>query len=306
MALPATYTAFGVSESHNAVSVIGHPDKLARRDPYAIWRLYDLDDGKWYQFKPLAGIRPTSIWYGEKGEGAHVVAERGEVWAVLRDQVTKQPLPDSGSKGRKLGSPNFIRKIGERLYVCGYAGQIYTLAGKQWLHMDDGVVEKKPPTAKSLDLTGIDGSARDDLYVCGSGGFLAHWDGKAWTRIPIVTNLYLSAIRCPRKDWIIAVGDRGIVVESDGKSWQVSTIPGADELTLAAVEVYRERVFVAAEGVLFVKKGKTWEKVQHGLDAKTTFIDLRAGLGRLWTLGYQRLSSFDGKKWRAHIDPNNG
>lgn len=40
--------------------------------------------------------------------------------------------------------------------------------------------------------------------------------------------------------------------------------------------------------------------------AKTQFIRMVVGGDRLWTMGFKRVNSFDGKRWEAHPDPNNG
>src|SRR5262249_5730086 len=124
---------------------------------------------------------------------------------------------------------------------------------------------------------------------------------------PIVTNVYLSHVRCLRKDWIVAVGDRGVVVESDGTKWWMSRIPGADELTLSNVELFQGRLYVAAVEKLFARGKQDWQEVRHPLhEEKTRFVKLLLGEDKLWAMGFKRLNSFDGTTWLAHPDPNNG
>jgi len=175
-----------------------------------------------------------------------------------------------------------------------------------WVHMDAGLAE---PTGNpdSIDLESIDGTAGNDIYAVGSGGLIAHWDGMAWTRLPVLTNVYLARVRCFAKDRIVVVGNNGVVIESDGKSWKLDRIPGCDETPLSDVVMYRERLYVAALGRLFVKNADRWTEVKHGLPKdKTQFIRLVVGDDRLWAMGATRINSFDGKAWKAHPDPNNG
>jgi len=252
------------------------------------------------------GIRATAMAYGPPGEPIWFIGDRGEIWSQLQGKITKAQLPDSGLDGRGLGQPNDIRCIAGKMYICGFAGQVYTLDRGKWVHIDDGLAE---PTGKpdSIDLVSIDGTGPDDIYVVGSGGLVAHFDGRKWTRIPVLTNLHLSKVRCTARNKIFAVGHKGVFMESDSRAWKVERIPGAEEKTLSDVTVYKDKLYLAGVEDLFVRTAKGWEIVRHGLPKeKTTFLKLEVGDDRLWALGFKRLNSFDGKKWIAHPDPNNG
>jgi photosystem II stability/assembly factor-like uncharacterized protein len=222
--------------------------------------------------------------------------------------ILKVQLPDSGVRTKRhLGSPNRIRVIAGRPYVCGFAGQIYTLDGDNWVHMDDGVVEPEG-TASSLDLEGIHGTAHDDLYVVGSRGFLARWDGHAWMRIPLLTDSYLGGVRAFTRDHVVAVGNDGVVVEWNGANWTVNIIPRHRQTLLSDVEMFDGDLYVAAVDKLLVRKDKAkkWEEVKLRVKEEPEFIRLAIGDGRLWAMGSKRVHSFDGKKWEAHVDPDNG
>lgn len=307
MALPMTFFDMSYSplrgEGQGCFSILSTIDELPRDAPVTFKSAFDVALSDWFHFPLLEGIRARSHVYGTH-DGGWVIGDRGQAWHLKGDNKREYQLPDSGLDGRGLGPPNQIRLIGGQLFVCGYAGQVYTFNGSQWVHMDDGLAEPTG-TPESIDLTSIDGTAPDDLYVVGSGGLVAHWDGRCWTRIPVPTNVYLSHVRCFRKDWIVAVGDRGVVLESDGRRFWVSRIDAAEDRTLSNVELYQDRLYVAAVEDLFVR-GKDWEVVRHGLDkSKTTFLKLTVAADRLWALGFKRLVSFDGSTWRAHINRNN-
>jgi hypothetical protein len=236
-----------------------------------------------------------------------VLGDRGEIWTVVDDGWDKAQLPDAGITGRALGATNAIAEIAGSLYVCGYAGQVYVRERGQWVHRDDGLVEKKAvPT--SLALESIDGTAWNDIYTVGSRGQVFRYDGKKWSRIDVLTNVDLDRIRCLRRDWIVAVGDRGTFIESDGKKWRVEQIPGCDA-HLWDIALFGDDLYAAAGKTLYRRDAKTkvWADVRHGLRGKTIGFDRFAlGGGRLWAISSKRLSSFDGKKWETHPDPDNG
>lgn len=309
MAFTTSYFAMDFSPIHQAVAVLATVDQFEAGTPATDIGFFWLDNGEWGG-ETLDGIRATSVVCPRGAEeSVWITGDRGEVWAYKGGQVrSRAHLPDSGLEGRRLGQPNDIRRIAGSLYVCGFAGQIYTQDAKgQWVHMDEGVAEPKG-TAKSIDLESIDGTAHDNIYTVGSSGLVFHWGGKAWKQIPVQTNVYLARVRCFAPDDIVIVGEKGVVIEGDGRFWKTTRIPEAENASLYDVVKFRGKLYVASGGDdLYVKKGKSWEKVEHGLDPeKTQFIRMVVGADRLWAMGFKRLNSFDGKRWETHPDPNNG
>lgn len=298
MVAPTSYVALSYSASKHKMVVLAISDELETLTFACIF------DGKSWGAQPFKNLVGTAV---HADDALWITTADGEVVRSERGNITRARLPDSGAEGRHLGQPNQLRKIGNRFYVCGFAGQVYTSTGKgKWPHMDAGLAEKVG-TAKSIDLEDIAGTGPDDLHVVGSGGLIAHWNGKRWTRAPAVTDGYLAAVRCLAPDHIVAVGDDGLFVQGDGKRWRTEVIPKCEDITLADIEMFQGRLYVAAVGKLLVRDGSKWQEVKHGLDKKkTSFFKLTTGDGRLWAMGQKRLSSFDGKTWTTHPDPDNG
>jgi hypothetical protein len=282
-------------------------DQMERETPFTVLQGYIPAQDTWARID-LEGIRATAIAYDEDAKGPlmWITGDTGDIWKMQSSKIaSKGQLPDSGFDGRQLGQPNDVRRIAGQMYVCGFAGQVYTLVKDQWVHMDAGLAEATG-NPDSIDLESIDGTAANDIYTCGSGGLIAHWDGKAWTKLPVLTNVYLASVRCYAKDRIVVVGNNGVVIESDGKSWKIDRIPGAEDTPLSDSVMYKERLYVGALGKLYVKNADAWVEVKTGLPKdKTQFIRLMVGGDRLWTMGATRLNSFDGKVWKAHPDQNN-
>jgi hypothetical protein len=307
--LPATYYFVTYSTELDLIGMLASVDEYEKKDfKFTSFGDYDPKADEW-GCDDFEDIRATAMVF--RSPHTFVIGDRGEVLTRIGDDDFTDRLPDSGVDGpRHLGRPKKIRMIAGRPYVCGFAGQFYTIAGKlesrKWVHMDDGLAEPEGKLG-SIDLTDLDGTAANDIYTVGIKGLLAHWDGARWTRIKLLTNSNLFGIRCITKSHVVAVGNKGVFIEFDGKDWRVEQVPGAEKLDFFDVQHFQNQIFVCAGTEMFVRKGDKWQRVAHGLDKKKTdFYRFTVGAERLWVIGKKRLNSFNGKKWVAHIDPDNG
>src|ERR1051325_1425763 len=156
MPLATSYFDCSYSEGRKRICMLGNVDDL---DPDEAYTLAVMLDAKGWTSAPLKDLAATSLYYGDTH--TWTIGRDGEIWTILGGNFTRERLPDSGSHGRALGQPNQIRKIGDRLYVCGFAGQVYTQDAKgKWIHMDDGLAEKVG-TPGSIDLEDIGGTGAD-------------------------------------------------------------------------------------------------------------------------------------------------
>jgi hypothetical protein len=237
-----------------------------------------------------------------------LVGKYGEVWTYPPGSKvpSKDQLPDAGVRTKRhLGPPKRIRAIAGVPYVCGYAGQVYTFSGNRWVHIDAGIAEPEG-TVDSIQLEGLHGTGPDDIYVSGSGGLLARFDGRGWTRIPLPTKSFLGAVRAFSRSHVVAVGNDGVFVEWDGAAWSVTRVRGYEDTAFADVEMFNDELYIAYEGGLLVRRGSGWSVVETGLTEAPEFLRLTVGDGRLWAMGFKRVHSFDGQRWEAHVDPDNG
>jgi hypothetical protein len=304
MTQPTTYIDFSYDESVKWLLIASNINALQRDSGIEASAITICHPGG-FGVRFLDGMVVRSV--ASNGSFLWALGEQGEIWTYAKGKKVpiEDTLPDSGVRSvRHLGRPERIRIIGGIPYVCGYAGQVYTLSAGRWVHMDDGIVEPEG-TVNSIQLEGIHGTGPEDLYVVGSGGLLAHFDGRRWTRIPLLTTAFLGGVRALARDHVVAVGTEGVFVERDGTDWKVDQIPRFDRTLLSDVEMFNGDLYVAAVGKLLVRKGKRWDDVKTGLD-KAEFIRLAVGEGKLWAMGSKRIHSFDGTKWEAHIDPDNG
>lgn len=141
---------------------------------------------------------------------------------------------------RAFGDLTRIREIGSSLFACGGSGQVYTRHDGDWTPIDDGLVARDgnlfelpqsdtPISNAALrrltqsfrrvpNFNDIDGVDEEDLYVCGNGGNLFHYDGLSWTKIDLDTDATLTAMHCVSADEIWIVGQDGIILFGNARS----------------------------------------------------------------------------------------
>jgi hypothetical protein len=131
------------------------------------------------------GIRDDDVEddFNEKIPGAGVFAEDAKCWGYM-----------SG-----------LRQIGNHLYACGGAGQVYKREGpNRWVHMDRGILQK-PDVKERLLPDDINGPHESAIYLVGCIGapyhppFVYFWNGKAWCNISLpevaerITNIFVES-----------------------------------------------------------------------------------------------------------------
>ena len=68
-------------------------------------------------------------------------------------------------------------------------------------------------------LSGVWGTAENDVYAVGADGFTLHYNGSAWSRMTSETTENLYSVWGNGSNDIYAVGVSGTVLHYDGSSW---------------------------------------------------------------------------------------
>ncbi len=127
--------------------------------------------------------------------------------------------------------------------------------------MDAGIVEAKG-TTRSLDLEGLHGTSRKDIYVSGSKGFLhismerggprflfrRKWPSALSAAYPKITSL----------SW--ETRERSSRAKEDNRT--VIQVPGHEDSNFSDVESFGEDIQIASEDRLLVRRGKIWSAVK--------------------------------------------
>lgn len=163
-------------------------------------------------------------------------------------------------------------------------------------HLHGGVTTSRRCDFGRVPLS-MDGTAHDDLWICGEGGLLAHFDGTTWSEVPSGTMARLRRVRTfgPGIGWI--TGDGGTLLRLDETGWSArssGTTTGLDDVfRLSEGNLY----LLGDGGVLLHGDGSTWTPVS----LPTSFdIEGMAGHGPsdlFVSATWNTVLRFDGTSW---------
>ena len=202
--------------------------------------------------------------------------------------------------GKERGSTSSIRAIGSQVFVCGWGGQIYRLAGGQWDDFNEGI-----PNAKRNDFLDLDGGSVDDVYVVGMNWTVYHRDDRSWRRIDFPSNAHLYSVRYVSPEEVFIAGSNGALFRGFKDTWD---FVGQEEIkgNFWCLEKFREDIYVThANAEIFRLADNRLLEVDVGLTPKPTTNKLNANDGVLWSFGPYDLLEYDGAIWRSVICPDN-
>lgn len=251
-------------------------------------------------------------------EGEIDIFAKGDyVWST-------EKIPEAGVRLGKRGRMTHIRQIGAHLFACGHNGQIYQRNGSaDWCAIDEGVYKAAEYSDSDdaevraqvmLDaimnkriLNCIDGNSEQDIYVVGDSGYMAHYDGKAWSQIELQTDEHLQWIRCYGANEVWACGYNGTLLKGSVTSGfkDVSSIDDND--TWWCLVKHEEEVYLSATSGLFRFDSTSTKiaRVSTGLkpEVEDTYR-LDAKDGALWSMGEKDIVRFYKGNWERihHID----
>ena len=99
------------------------------------------------------------------------------------------------------------------VFAAGEKGRVLIRLGDRWIPMD---------TATDADLNAVGGSieiAEHGVYAVGDGGVVIHFDGSAWSRIPLEEEANLNDLWVTREGMVYVVGDGGLILRYRNSQW---------------------------------------------------------------------------------------
>ncbi|WP_147306983.1 hypothetical protein [Roseateles depolymerans] len=246
----------------------------------------------------------------------------GTVHFNERNEPTfKEVIPGAGmTEGNFGGLLTHIRLIDGQLWACGQHGQVYRRMGRDdWQPADEGIRVHLNPSDHAQDVEGLldrmnaapmlscmDGASSDDVYVVGLGGYMAHFDGTAWTRIDLPVDEHLEWVRCygPEEVWVC--GYKGTLLRGNARDGFNRLNGSNDQQTFVCLTKFNESVYLCAEEGLFVWNGKSIMQVRTSLQPELQDawrVDQVDGV--LWSVGVTDIARFDGKIWLRVEHPDN-
>lgn len=163
----------------------------------------------------------------------------GRIEIANSQAAVYEEIEEAGLEGtRALGDLTRIRQIGGKLFACGGLGQVYRRDPDGWHAIDEDLVHEgqilfNAPNAPGIDqatairqrverlkslpnFNDIDGTAEDDIYVCGLGGNLHHYTQR-WTRIASKTDRILTSLHVASFDDVFVAGQDGVVLRGNSR-----------------------------------------------------------------------------------------
>ncbi|MDR2128476.1 MAG: hypothetical protein LBP52_05365 [Burkholderiaceae bacterium] len=279
------------------------------------------DDVNWWNVA-------LALWREGSGEDQGAAAlcamsQEGDVELLISEapDAVYEKIPGAGvfSEGaRGWGYMNSLRQIGNHLYACGGAGQVYRREGPDcWVHMDEGILQA-PGVKERLLPSDINGPHESAIYFAGCvdapglPAFVFFRDGRTWRRLkPPQGAGYVARIFVESEARVWMCGQRGTLLlgnADDGFRNLLPTVDGHHFFTSMAM--FEGRLYLASSLGLFV-----YDPASHAAGLRAVETHLRPGLqdanvvdacdGWLWSVGSKDIARFDGKRWERIHHPDN-
>jgi hypothetical protein len=265
-------------------------------------------------------------YFGPKSEAFDdyvVLSEDGDVIYVGDHDVILEKILGAGVNCDDWGGWGYvadIQQIGERLYVCGYKGQVYQRRGpNHWVHMDAGLLQDpdNTPMEKRIGLSAINGPHENAIYVAGyrHADWLPpcafFWNGEAWRELELppvaerLTNIYVEN---EARIWMC--GSNGTLLLGNANDGFESLSTVEDNQLFLSLCMFQGKMYLGSNLGLFV-----YDPANHQegiLPVRTSLLPplqdanvVDAVDDVLWSIGSKDIARFDGKKWTRIDHPDN-
>ena len=178
-----------------------------------------------------------------------------------------------------------VQAFGEdEVWLVGHDRPVLRWDGAELIDLGDGL-------GKTW-LNGIWGTDPSNVWVCGHGGFVAHWNGTTWTAHETGVDATLWGIWGAGDGQIWAVGAQGTVIHFDGTTWDQATLEddsmNLDSMTLRGIwGASADDLWVVGSwgwegpiGVVYRWNGEAWTKLPLSNQDGTG-----GGFGAVWGSG---------------------
>lgn len=215
-----------------------------------------------------------------------------------------------------------VKQIDGETFMFGRFRKLYRRTGvQQWedlsyeethpnLHKD---LSKRIKQKKSMvsgvnaGFDDVDGFSKNDIYGCGDGGDLWHYDGSKWRKLDPPSNFDMSAILCAKDGYVYIAGNIGEIMKGrytkeKGEEWKILKSPLSRRVHSLAW--FQEKVYIGTEEGLFsidskekIKQYKFPEEGWH----QYSFQNVASCDEALLSYGVHQALLFDGKNWEELV-----
>lgn len=316
---------YSLPYSKDRLLLAGSPDDDEPYTPYTIWFTYFADDPKepWdYSDTPWWAVAACKYVPQEKDKDWALVgmSNEGHLHYTYDAGDIDEKIPGSGvfsDDAEGWGYMADLKQIGEHLYACGGAGQVYKrIQLHHWIHMDKGLLQDSSVSERLL-LSAIGGPHENAIYTAGSLAAMGHppkvyfWNGLVWREIhlPEVAER-INAIYVESESRIWLCGANGTLLlgnERDGFK-SLSTVD--DNQLFYSISEYGGLMYMGSNLGLFAydpnHHAQGIRKVHTGLEPELQDSSTVSAVeGVLWSVGAKDIARFDGNHWERIHHPDN-
>jgi len=311
MTTPFMFSRARAGNTALAVVAVPDDDQYDMYHPFGRFCWYVHDDApnnRWGECQLDMCVHGITLYTrGSHGRVFTAISAEGDVVFIDDPDNVHERIPGTGldsPDSKFIGRMFDIHTIGQRLYACGDAGQVYRRSIKGvWETLEPSMIQPNTVEATERDFFYcINGPKEEEVYVVGDNGKILVWNGSSFRQIESGTKNALIDIFVENDNMIWICGDNATLLYGNCHIG-FRQAPGVygDHLLLS-VTGYQGKIYVGADtgnpqGLLVHDKSGL-QKVVTGLrpegdDCHT--VDAANGI--LWAVGMRDIKRFDGKKW---------
>lgn len=192
-------------------------------------------------------------------------------------------------------------------FACGAQRQVVCRSMNGWSRVDQDLYVPFDECPAGF-LFGISARSPNELFVCGSEGFAANWNGRVWSKIEIPTNLDLNSVFCASNGETYFSGAGGVIfaLRVDGRIDNLSDSAISNNSLFDICE-FKQDVYVAAGDQLLRLSDGQLESVlvPRSPNGEVAWVYSVSAEESLWCVGDEYIREFDGVRWIIHECPAN-
>lgn len=167
----------------------------------------------------LAGAseHPLSQFVGVDGIGQVYVLGSGV------DEI-EQIIPPGYEGGPARGGTRSLKMVEGYLYGCCGNRSLFKRVGRnEWVSIGGNPPEatEAEQDAYMVGFDDFDAFSSDDIYCAGDRGDVWHWNGQAWRRIEVPTNMYMHSVCCGGDGYVYIGMQSGNVLRGREDRWEL-------------------------------------------------------------------------------------
>lgn len=247
----------------------------------------------------LAGYKRTMVGASTQPDSkGFAISSHGDIYAIGGGvNERERDIPSSEDGGPLRGIVRRVRTIDGWLYLCGSNNCVGMRLGKNsWFSHSEGIPNPPRADGRYNFLHDIDGFSDQDIYTVGNYGQVFHFDGKAWNRISLPTNIDFETVCCAGDGQVYINGAKGTTYRGRGNKWQLIH-KGSGSLPFRDMVWHEDRIWCTSDyGLWHIKDGKLESAtLPDGMHAYSG--NLSAAAGVLLLAGYSGAAYLENGVW---------